>query len=67
MRLYQVTFSLDDEHSFQDITYIVAANNREQALDVTEDDRRFSPNWITSVRRLKMKERKPHVISRFVE
>lgn len=67
MRLYQVTFSLDDENTFQDITYIVAANNRQQAIDATEDDRRFATNWITIVQRLKIKGHTPHVISRFVE
>lgn len=64
MRPYLVTVSCIN--CYQDITYIVMARDKKQAIELAdEDERRFLSNWEVSCKRIK--GNKPFVISEFIE
>lgn len=64
MRPYLVTVSCIN--GYQDITSVVMARDKKQAIELAdEDERRFSPNWKVSCKRIK--GNKPTVIIECIE
>lgn len=65
-RPYLVTLSLIDDSCWQDLSSIVIASNKKEAIKLADtQERRFSPDWGVSAKRIT--STKKGIIAEFIE